>query len=67
MKTMEELFAEIKANQKLKEEALEALQSGTLADFLKAHDCSASVKEAVRFVKAKAEKSGIPSYILDLL
>ncbi len=67
MKTMEQLFNEVMADQKLKDEAVEAVKAGKLADFLKAHDCKASKSEVIAFLKVKAKEAGIPSYVLDLL
>ena len=60
MKTMQELLDEIKKDEKLKEEGIAAIQAGKLGAFMKAHGCDASEKEAIAFVKAKAEKAGIP-------
>lgn len=65
MKTMEELFKEVLANDKLKEEAVKAIKADKLADFLKAHNCNASVDEVIAFVKAKAEEAGIPLSLLE--
>ncbi len=65
MKTMEELYNEIKNDKKLQNEALKAVKADKLADFLKAHDCNASVDEVIPFAKAKLEKAGLS--LLDLL
>jgi hypothetical protein len=67
MKTKEELLKEVLANEKLKAEAVKAVKADKLADFLKAHDCSDSVDEVIAFVKAKAEKAGIPLSLLEML
>ena len=64
MKTIEELFEEVKKDEKLKEEGIAAIQAGKLGVFMKAHGCEASEKEALAFVKAKAEKAGIPLFFL---
>ena len=48
MKTIEELFNEVKANEKLKEEGIAAIQEGKLGAFMKAH----------------GEKAGIPLFFL---
>ena len=64
MKTIEELFNEIKKDEKLKAEGIAAIQEGKLGAFMKAHGCDASEKEAIAFVKAKAEKAGIPLFFL---
>ena len=47
MKTIEELFNEIKKDEKLKEEGIAAIQEGKLGAFMKAHGCDASEKEAI--------------------
>ena len=64
MKTIEELFEEVKKDEKLKEEGIAAIQAGKLGAFMKAHGCEASEKEALAFVKARAEKAGIPLFFL---
>ncbi len=64
MKTIEELFNEVKANEKLKEEGIAAIQEGKLGAFMKAHGCDASEKDAIAYVKARAEKAGIPLFFL---
>ena len=64
MKTIEELFNEVKNDEKLKEEGIAAIQAGKLKDFMKAHGCDASEKEAIAYVKAKAEAAGIPLFFL---
>jgi hypothetical protein len=64
MKTIEELFEEVKKDEKLKEEGIAAIQAGKLGALMKAHGCEASEKEALAFVKAKAEKAGIPLFFL---
>ena len=64
MKTIEELFEEVKKDEKLKEEGIAAIQAGKLGAFMKAHGCEASEKEALAFVKAKAAKAGIPLFFL---
>lgn len=50
MKTIEELFEEVKKDEKLKEEGIAAIQAGKLGAFMKAHGCEASEKEALAFV-----------------
>ena len=65
MKTIEELFNEVKKDEKLKEEGIAAIQAGKLGDFMKAHGCDASEKDAIAFLKEKAEKAGIPLFFLE--
>lgn len=64
MKTLEELLKEVMADEKLKKEAVKAYKANKVDEFLKAHNCNATVDDAVAFVKAKAKEMGIP---LDLL
>ena len=66
MKTMEELYNEIKADKKLQDEAIAAAKADKIADFLKAHDCNATVEEVIPFAKAKLEKAGL-GYLLEFL
>lgn len=46
-KTMEELFKEIKASDKLMREARKLRTEDEIADFLKRNDCDVSVAEAI--------------------
>ncbi len=64
MKTIEELFNEVKSDEKLKEEGIAAIQEGKLGAFMKAHGCNASEEDAIAYVKARAEKAGIPLFFL---
>ena len=48
MKTMEELFKEVLANDKLKEEAVKAIKADKLADFLKRYNKAVAVCESIR-------------------
>ena len=45
MKTIEELYNEIMANDKLRKEYLKAYDEESIADFLSLHDCPASADE----------------------
>ena len=65
MKTLEELYNEIMENNELKEECQEAINAGRQEEFLKKHDCSATLEEAIAFVDAKNEQNDEIS--LDLL
>ena len=57
MKTLEELYSEVKADCALMQEYKAARDNGTAAEFLRAHECGASVEEAEAFL-AKHEASG---------
>ena len=56
MKTIQELYTEVMANQELKKKFIEAAKAGKQADFLKEHGCEASVEEVAAFLKAQAEE-----------
>ena len=72
MKTIEEFYSEISGSKELQEE-LKSTSGAMLAEFLKKHNCGASVKEFTEFLDAKnngeigdndAEKvaGGLPLY-----
>ena len=54
MKTIQELYAKIIASDELKKALVEAMKANKLEDFLKAHDCEATVEEVQEFVETKA-------------
>ena len=54
MKTIQELYSEIMANDELKKAFVEAMKAGKLEDFLKEHGCEATEEEVKEFVEAKA-------------
>ena len=54
MKTVQELYSEIIASDELKKAFVEAMKANEIAEFLKAHDCEATVEEAQEFIEAKA-------------
>ena len=56
MKTTEELYNEVMENEELKKEWQEAINTGRQEDFLKKHDCSATLEEVVAFTEAKKEQ-----------
>ena len=56
MKTIQELYNEIKASQELKSQFVEAAKAGKLDAFLKEHGCEASLEEVSAFLKAKTEE-----------
>ena len=56
MKTIQELYNEIMANQELKAQFIEAASTGKQAEFLKQHDCQATAEEVLAFLKAKEQE-----------
>lgn len=53
MKTLEQLFEEVKADKALKAELIQAVKDGKTDEFFKAHDCNTTTKKALEFAKAK--------------
>jgi fatty acid-binding protein DegV len=64
MKTVQELFKEIKADEGLKEEAIKAYKDGKIEEFAKAHGCNASMDEITAFVKKKLAESPVLALLL---
>ena len=56
MKTLQEVYEEIKKSDDLKKALAEAVKAGKVTEFLKAHDCDATVEELKEFVAEKAAK-----------
>ena len=56
MKTIQELYIEVMADQELKEKFIEAANAGKTEEFLKEHGCEATMEELNAFLKAKAEE-----------
>ena len=54
MKTIQELYSEIMANDEMKKVFVEAMKAGKLEDFLKEHGCEATEEEVKEFVETKA-------------
>ena len=54
MKTLQELYDEVKKSDDLKKSLAEAVKAGKVTEFLKAHDCDATVDELKEFVAEKA-------------
>ena len=50
MQTLEELYREIQINDELKEKFISAAKESRLTDFLKEHDCDASVRDVMDFM-----------------
>ena len=55
MKTLENLYQEIQANEQLKEAFVTALKENTVEDFLKANDCEGTVEDVMKFMNSKRE------------
>ena len=53
MKTLQELYEEVKASDDLKKALAEAVKAEKVTDFLKAHDCDATFDELKEFVAEK--------------
>ena len=51
MKTIQELCNEVMASEELKEELKEASQKGKVEEFLKQHDCNATMDELMSFLE----------------
>ncbi len=56
MKTLEKLYEEIQADVELKKEYAKAAGEKKVIDFLKAHDCDATVAELESFISSKKNK-----------
>ena len=56
MKTIQELYSEIMANQELKEQFIEAANAGKQEEFLKAHGCEATLEDVKAFLEAKQKE-----------
>ena len=54
MKTVQELYSEVIASDKLKKAFVKAMKANKLEDFLKAHGCEATVEEVQEYIEAKA-------------
>ncbi len=53
MKTLQEMYEEIKKSDDLKKALAEAVKAEKVTDFLKAHDCDATYDELKEFVAEK--------------
>lgn len=54
MKTLQELYGEIIADDEQKRAFVEAMEAGNVEDFLRRRDCSATEDEVREFLEAKA-------------
>ena len=55
MKKLEEFYKEVIEDEALKGEFIAAYKEGTLADFLKGHDCDATAEEAMEYINGIKE------------
>jgi hypothetical protein len=56
MKSIEELYQEVMEDETRKAEFITAYREGTVGDFLKAHDCDATVEEVEEYVKGQRDE-----------
>ena len=62
MKTIQDLYNEIMANQELKAQFIEAANAGKQEAFLKAHGCEATMEEVQAFLEAKQQEDAPLSF-----
>ena len=60
MKTLDELYREVMADDSLKSEYIEAAGNGGAADFLKAHGCEATEQQQAKSA-ARSTRTAAPS------
>ncbi|MBQ3693733.1 MAG: hypothetical protein IJQ77_01755 [Synergistaceae bacterium] len=53
MKTLQELYEEIKTSDELKKELSDAVRAGKVTEFLKANDCASTAEELKEFAAEK--------------
>ena len=58
MKNLNELYAKVMADETLKNEYIEAAENGKIEEFLKAHDCEATISEFDEFMSKAGMKNG---------
>ena len=56
MKSLDEMYQEVMADEALKEEFTAAFRDGRVSEFLKAHDCDATVEEVEEYVKGQRDE-----------
>ncbi len=57
MKSLEELYKEVQANEELKKEFVLAFKEGRVESFLKAHDCDATAADVMTFLSSAKEEA----------
>lgn len=65
MKTLEELYSEVKADGALMQEYKDACENGTVAEFLRAHECAATEDEVNAFLSAHGTSGELSDDELD--
>jgi hypothetical protein len=63
-KTLEELYKEIVADEKMKDGIVKAYKEGKVVEFVKAHGCDATMDEIVAFAKTKLEDFPVLAMLL---
>ena len=58
MKSLQELYDEVKGNDALKKSFAEAMRDGVAEDFLRGHGCEATTEELLEFLESKVKESG---------
>lgn len=57
MKTLQELYEEVKASDDLKRALAEAVKADNVTEFLKAHECDSTADELKEFVAEKVNRN----------
>lgn len=60
MRTLQELYDEVKGDDALKKSFAKALREGTAGDFLRERDCEATAEELQEFLKEQVMKKSGP-------
>ena len=58
MKSLQELYDEVKGDDALKKSFAEAMREGVAEDFLREHGCEATSEELYEFLESKVGESG---------
>ena len=58
MKSLQELYDEVKGDDSLKKSFAAAMREGVVEDFLKGHGCEATSEELREFLESKVKESG---------
>ena len=58
MKSLQELYDEVKGDDALKKSFVAAMREGVVEDFLKGHGCEATSEELREFLESKVRESG---------
>ena len=60
MKSLQELYDEVKGDDALKKSFVEAMREGVAEDFLRKHDCEATSEEIREFLEGRVAKESSP-------